>query len=102
MKTSATQRKIGHRRLGGVALTVALIAFTGGLSSVSARADDDDRGRGAQHDHAKPNRRPSHPSASHSNGYYAAPRYVYAPPPVYYAPPPPPPAISFVFPFVFR
>jgi len=83
-----------HRQIGGAVLTLALAALIGGLSSVPARADNDDRGRNEQHarNHHPPRR------------VYTreAPAYVYAPPPVYYAPPPQPPVIDFVIPLHFR
>jgi hypothetical protein len=93
MKAATSPLRIGYGKIGGIALTIALAALIGGLSSLPARADDD-RGRDAHHDRG---RHPVH----HSVGY-AAPVYVTAPPPVYYAPPPQRPAIDLVFPINIR
>lgn len=84
------------RRIGSAVLAIALAALVGGLASVPARADNDDRGGHEQQRHARV-RHPPRPAHGR-----AAPAYVYAPPPVYYAPPPPPPAIDFVIPLNFR
>ncbi len=77
-----------YRKIGGAALTCVVAGLIGGLSPVSARADDyhhrDDR-----HYHHRVYRQ-------------AAPVYVQAPPPVYYAPPPRQPVIDFVIPLNFR
>ena len=105
MNTTAMPIKPGRRKIGGLALTIALAAAIGGLSlAVPARADDD-RGRNVQHghdqghgDHAERERRDHHPAPA----YYREPAYVYAPPPVYYAPPEPSPGLSLIIPLNFR
>ena len=86
----------------GMALTVALAALIGGLASLPARADDDDRGRSMQQEHSDRARHPVRHSRHHADNRYEAPSYVYAPPPVYYVPPPRQPAIDLVFPLNFR
>ena len=90
-------------RTGGAARTIvaalALATAIGGMSSVIARADSDDRrhedrGHHVRHRHIEPVYR----------GYvYERPRAYYAPPPVdYYQPPQPSPGINFVFPLHIR
>jgi hypothetical protein len=97
MEALMTRPARRQRHLAGAVLTIALAALIGGLSSVPARADNDDHGRYEQERHARHHHHPvRHPYVR------PAPGYVYAPPPVYYAPPPPPPAIDFVIPLHFR
>lgn len=106
MEAATTQSGKEYRKLGEIVLTIALAAFIGGLSAVSARADEygyghdvqyqGDRGQQYQGD------RDEHHHRGQSYGYYGDPGYVYAPPPVYYAYPPQPPVIDFVFPLNFR
>lgn len=98
MKPTTMPLKMRYPTIGTIALTVSLVALLGGLSSVPARADDDDRGRYEQRDRGHRDRDWSHRSYYHDE----APRYLYAPPPVYYDPPPRRPALDFVFPLNFR
>lgn len=97
MEALMTQTARRYRHIGGTVLIAGLAALIAGLSSVPARADNDDRGRyEQQQQHARDRHPPRHAYVR------AAPAEVYAPPPVYYAPPPPPPAIDFVIPLNFR
>jgi hypothetical protein len=88
--TKRKQKPAGSART--LAVVLALATAVGGMSSVTARADD--RGRHVEHRHYAHGR----------GGYvYERPQAYYAPPPVdYYQPPPPSPAIDFVFPLHIR
>jgi hypothetical protein len=101
MEAAKTRTGKEYRKVGGFVLTVTLAALIGGLSTLPARADDDNRGRD-QHERSyqpQPSYRSEAPRRYYGNEER---RYVYAPPPVYYAPPPRRPVIDFIFPFEFR
>lgn len=95
MKPISTHTGSEFRRVGSLALTVALATVIGGLTALSARADNYDHGR----DQGQYQQRDGDHRDWHQRDYYN----VYAPPPVYYyAPPPQQPVIDFVFPLNFR
>ena len=106
MESATTQSGREHRKVGEIVLAIALAAFVGGSSVVSARADENGYGhdvqyqgdRGAQYQGGRDEQQ----HRGQSYGRYDAPGYVYAPPPVYYAPTPQPPVIDLVFPLNFR
>jgi len=102
MKAATIWTREKQRKLGSICVSAALAVLIGGLASMPARADDDDRGRNVRQEYN--NGRTRHPTHHVRRVYdrYRAPSYVYAPPPVYYVAPPRQPAIDFVFPLTFR
>jgi len=101
MEPATTRIGKEYRKVGGIVLTVSLAVLIGGLATLPARADDDNRGRDQHERSYQP--QPSYRSEGPRRDYrYEERRYVYAPPPVYYAPPPRRPVIDLVFPFEFR
>ena len=49
MEAATTQSGRAYRKVGGIVLTAALAAFIGGLSTVSARADENGYGHDVQY-----------------------------------------------------
>jgi hypothetical protein len=105
MKAAATRTSATCRQICRVALTIALDALIGGLSSLPARADDDGRGRQGRergHDDRGRGSGDQHKHKRYENYRYdEGPRYVYPPPAIYYAPPPRQPVID-LFPIIIR
>lgn len=90
--------------IGGIALTLGLVALLGGAYAAPARADDD-RGHDQHQQPAHNDRdRGDHRAQGRVQPAYGyvQPAYVYAPPPVYYDAPVAPPVLDFVFPLSFR
>ena len=102
MQPATTRTRKEYRKVGGIMLTATLAVLIGGLATLPAKADEDNRWRNDQHERnyqPQPSYRSEAPRRYYENDER---RYVYAPPPVYYAPPPRRPVIDFIFPFEFR
>jgi hypothetical protein len=89
----------------GRLLAIAVLAMAANAAFIQpARADDDRRGRGHEHDEWREHEwRARHWHRRYVQVYpEQVPAYVYAPPPVVYAPPPPPPGINLIIPLNIR
>jgi hypothetical protein len=109
MNTSTTQARHPGMKAGKIVMAIALASAIGGLGMTPAfGAENSNRGRDGNRDHATQNRGHNTDRGRHDNRpqnrstyryEYAQP--VYVPPPIYYAPQPSP-GISLFFPLNLR